>query len=289
MLTSNHISILKFVATYFCVTRMQINRSLFPDDKSGRSTRKWLKFLADSKLIRKNNMQVVNPSGGAPAPVYSPTQLGIEFLACELKDEQWLHVCTQTPNWQNLHHWTAIAEFHIVLDAAMAKQDEVSVDRFVTEWQIANPEEKAPEKKFTLFTILREQPRLVINPDAGFVLSTRGHKKVFFLEIDRGTSGVKQIAASKTPGFSELAKQKKHFKLFPESNVEDFTVLNVVPTAFRIKILREAFQQKAGANLWKWVSVEDVSPEKLLFEAIIVDLEGNTRPLIKLPTRGNND
>ena len=54
-------------------------------------------------------------------------------------------------------------------------------------------------------TLIRKKPRLVCAPDAAFSLSVGPHSKTYFLEVDRGTTGINQIAHSKTPGYAAMA------------------------------------------------------------------------------------
>ena len=92
------------------------------------------------------------------------------------------------------------------------------------EWDVINPEESSPERRFRLYTLLRESPRLICAPDSAFMLSVGPHRKAFYLEQDRNTSGVRQIAASKTPGYAALAERQLHRQHFPETTLDTFSV-----------------------------------------------------------------
>ena len=279
-MTPRQLNILKAVADYFAITRMQIQRVC--REKNDRVVRKLIDQLCRQGLLRRNRMQVVNPDMGMPAPVYSLTRKGAELLAAEI-DERYLHACTITPQWTTMYHTTQISQWHIVLDEAIALQDEASVGRWIGEWQVANPDEREPEKRFTLFTLLREKPRLVANPDAGFLLRVRGYARVYYLELDRGSSSIAQISNSKTPGFFELAKQQGHRKHFEETNMDSFSVLSVSPTPGRRDLLRKAMKPKDGSGLWKFASWTDFSPETALFGPIWHPCEGDASPLVKRP------
>src|SRR6185369_16543392 len=100
------------------------------------------------------------------------------------------------------------------LDEAIKSQSAVTLDGWLNEWDICNKDESAPEKKYRLYTLIRESPRLVCAPDAAFLLTVKGHSKVFYVEQDRATSGVYQVASSKSPGYAALAEaglQRRHF------------------------------------------------------------------------------
>ena len=87
MLQLRDIEVIASVARYYTLTRGQINRLHFPTDRDGRITRKRLNLIHDAGLINRTNMQVVNPSMGAPAYVYYPSAKGCAFLAQELKED----------------------------------------------------------------------------------------------------------------------------------------------------------------------------------------------------------
>src|SRR5207237_793739 len=115
------------------------------------------------------------------------------------------------PNWQHLYHWVAVADTHILLDQAAERTPGVSVDEWLGEWSVANPSAVAPEKRFRLYTLLRETPRLVCAPDAAFLLAKGGFRKVFYLEQDRDTTkSAERVAVSKCQGYAELAERSLH-------------------------------------------------------------------------------
>lgn len=112
-----------------------------------------------------------------------------------------------------------MSDTHLTLDAAIKSPSDVSLQGWLSEWDVCNPLETKPERPFRLYIILGETPRLVAAPDASFLLSSRGFRKTFYLEQDRGTSGVRQIAVSKTTylGVAACGKPKRHFR---ETNVD---------------------------------------------------------------------
>src|SRR5262245_9731175 len=99
-MTPRLLNILKAVADYFALTRVQIQGVC--GETNDRITRKLIDQLCRLGLIRRNRMEVVNPGMGASAPVYSLTRKGAEFLAAEV-DEGYLHACTITPQWTTLY------------------------------------------------------------------------------------------------------------------------------------------------------------------------------------------
>ena len=281
MVTDRDLSILRAVARFYVLNRNQIQRLVFPEDTHGRITRRRLQSLIDADLLSRQSMLVCHPANGLPAPVYYPSRRGIELLAEATGDERILALPTQAPTMHHVWHWLAVSETHIVFDQAIASQNDIHIVDWFNEYDIVNPNESSPELRFRLYTILRSAPRLICAPDAAFLLATRGHSKVFYLEQDRATTGVHQIAASKTQGYSVLAEVKGHRRHFPETTIDTFTVLMVAPNARRRDALRKVIREKRGAQLWRFASVEDLTPEKLLFEPIWYPCDGEPAALVK--------
>lgn len=285
MVTPRDIAVLIALSRYAILSRPQVQRLCFPSDDDGRVARRRLQYLVDSKLIHRQQMLYCQPSGGTPASVYFPARLGNEFLANHLDDERYLAspVIPMVPH--HIPHWIALAETHIAFDTALSQQQEVAIDGWINEFDVVNKDESAPEKRYSLYTLLRDSPRLVCNPDAALLLSLAGHKKVFYIEQDRNTSGARQVADSKAKGYEAMQAMKLHRKHFPTTTVDSFTVLLVTPTPKRRDTLRDAFKDKPGASLWRFTTVEDITAENLLNAPIFYPSVGEAASLIKKKER----
>lgn len=284
MITERDIAVLRALVLYYVLSRVQIQRLCFPSDDVGRVTRRRIQALVEAKLANRTHMQVVNPLMGAPAPVYYPSRKGCEFLAGHDGDDKYLLTPTQTPQPHHLYHWLAVSDTHIALDKAIGGKPDVQLDGWLSEWDVANKDEQEPEKRFRLYTLIQQNPKLVCVPDAAFLLSVRGHKKIHYLEQDRNTSGVKQIAASKTAGYAAMAERQLHRRHFPETTLDAFTVLMVAPTPARRDALRAAIHGKPGAPLWRFVAADDLP--KLPFEPVLyaTEKEAPATSLVRRPS-----
>jgi hypothetical protein len=285
MLPDRDISIVHSVAAYDTLTRAQINSLHFPDDKNGRITRKRLAVLTDLGLLNKSTMQVVNPAvnGGNSAPVYYPSAQGMAFLN-EGRDEGQgrLLLNTQTPNWMFLYHFVAVAETHITLDAAARLRPDVTVATWYGERSLLDPKASEPEKKYRLYEVVSDPPRVLCVPDAAFLLEKDGHRKAFYLEQDRDTTkSAERVAASKCGGFAGLAAGRLHLRHFPVATSEGFTVLMLAPTAKRRDALRAAVGKKPGADLWRFACLTDIKPETFLSEPVWYPCVGEPKALVK--------
>lgn len=266
MITERDIDILRALVRYYVLNRQQIQRLVFPNDNNGRLTRRRLQTLVAESLIGRQSVHFCHPTI-TPAPAYFPARKGCELLAEIDSDERYLVTPTQPPVPHHTFHWLAVSDTHMALDEAIAKQNAVKLDGWINEWDAVNKEEQRPELRFRLYTLIRENPRLICAPDSAFLLSTLGHSKIFYLEQDRATSGVYQIASGKTPGYAAMFEQKLQQRHFP-ATVEGFSVLMITTTERRRSALRKAIKDKPGAELWRFATVTDVTADQFLHAPI---------------------
>lgn len=281
MIDDRHLAVVVALARYFILNRSQIQRLCFPGDGGGRVTRRHISELVNNGYISRTQVQVVVPGTGSTAPAYYPTRKGIEYAVEATGDESFLATSTRTPNPHHLFHWLAISETHLALDGAIRRQAEVACAGWLSEWDTVNPEESAPEKRFHLYTLVDAKPRLVCAPDAAFLLMVDGHSKAFYVEQDRDTSGVYQVAASKTAGYAAMAERRMHRRHFPQAVLDVFSVLLIAPTERRRDALRKSIAEKPGAPLWRFAAAPDVTPEKFLSEPIWLTCDGERKRLIR--------
>ncbi len=279
MVTERDIAILLALAKYYVLSRPQVQRLCFTSDVSGRVTRRRLQLLVDARLINRQQMLFCAPHGGMPATVYFPAPLGNELLAKHLDDERYLLTPAIAPIQHHIPHWIAVAETHIAFDRA-AEAANVSIDPWLNEWDVVNKDETQPERRFRLYTLLSETPRLICAPDAGFLLHVQGFRKVFFLEQDRATSGARQVADGKSRGYAALAERQLHRRMFPQTNIDSFTVLCITPDRKRRDILRLALNNRPGANLWRFAAEDDLQGD-LFHTPIFYPCLGDPGSIIK--------
>lgn len=268
------------VAKYGTLTRAMLQGLVFPgvDD---RSVRKVLLQLVQRKYVGRTQAEVVFPDQTAATPVYYPIRQTFDFLACATGDESWQHMHVSKPNWMFLAHAIDTARFRILLDKAVALQTNVQIERCFTENQVANPEETEPSKRFTGYTLISEKPKLCCVPDLGFMARQQGICVGFYGEIDRATTGLQAVAASKTPGYASMAQRKLHARHFPEAAKYPFTVFMVTPTVGRRDQLAKAISPKPGAVMWKFASWPELTPENLLHGPVFRNCEGQPVPLMR--------
>jgi hypothetical protein len=318
MINDRDIAILLALVRYYVLNTSQIKRLIFTNLPDGRVARRRLQTLADAHLVNRQNVQVCSATNQSPPLVYYPSRGGCEFLRSHFGDDNYLLTPTRTPIPHHVQHWLAVSDTHIAFDTAIALQNrsdsegsldrakpidtfrllfgrilqiddnvinppssDIAIDGWLNEWDVANKQEADYSKHFKLYTLIRQTPKLVCVPDAAFLLSKDGHKKVHYVEQDRATSGVEQVVAQKTPGYAAMAEDNLHTRHFPESTIPTFSVLMIAPTPSRRDSLRKAMKGKPSADRWRFVATADMRPETLLSAPIFYPCEGEPRPLLK--------
>src|SRR5690348_2845143 len=122
MVTPRDFQILLAFAEYYLLNRPQVQRLFFPEDKTGRSTRKRLGDLVGMGLLNRQTLLFSHPEGGAPSAVYFSSRKGAELLAAEFDDRRFLLIPTHTPILHHVNHWLAVSSTHILLNEAIAAQ-----------------------------------------------------------------------------------------------------------------------------------------------------------------------
>ena len=173
----------------------------------------------------------------------------------------------ELPHALQLVHAMAVVEFHIMFDAAIAGQTDVTLEAWFNEGDVINADDPDPAKHYRLHTKLSDKPRVSCSPDAAFLLNRGGQRAAYYLELERGNgnggTGSRQLAERKCPGYAEVAKQKIYLNHFPAAGIDGFHVLLVAPHGQRRDAIRRAFQQKDAAvfrtDLWRFAAHTDIS------------------------------
>jgi len=286
ILQSRDIEVLTYLARYFILSTRQIRELAFPDDTTGRITRRRLNKMVAAEFLRKRRMQVVHPDDGSVTPVYHLTKLGREFLAGHLDDDTYLWKPVEPSQPQHLFHYLAVSETHRLFDRALKAHSEVRVPKWVNEDESVNPEEPDRAKRLQLGTKFDSGSKVICLPDAGFLLEYRDHRVVVYLEQDRDTFFHDRVAARKSPGYRQLSTVRGHRKHFPETTLDFFFVLFVAPTRKRADQLRRAFAKKNHdqkvSKVYRFAAFEELNEENLFFDAMLSCCHHGERvPLIK--------
>lgn len=282
MLTERQRAILHAIARHYVLTAAQVRRLVFrpEQDPDGRITRRLLSALHAKQFLNKTRCEVVNPLHGLTCPVYFPSRLGCELLAVSSGDPRFHLVPTQMPQWQNLRHWAILSDLRILLDSAIASQQDVLMPSFFNEFDVINKDAADPATRYRLYTLIEQSPRrLCCVPDAAFQLTAGGAARAFYIELETGSNPPRKSAAEKTPGYSALASQALHRRHFPDAR--DFRVLCIAPDVPWRDALRNAFRGKDGSRWWKFAALTELKPEAVLHAPLFYGAdEGQPTPLV---------
>ena len=278
-LPPNDVRILDAIARYYALSAAMIHRICFPNRKDQRHTRRRLTEMTRQKLVRRSPVNVAFSTGNS-GPAYTPTPTGCDALATYYNDDTWLATWTRAPRLDRLYHWLDVSWTHSVIHRACEQQDGVEMVQWINEWQ-PTLDADGNSGGFILHTQFRDSPPLSCSPDAAFLLDIGGRRKVVYVEVDRGTSGAKRIAASKMPGYDELLLTQTHRKHFPATTFDNFVVMLVtIDGNHRDRIQREiAKKTDLHPETWLLASREEFTPESALFGDIYVDHTGSVGPL----------
>ena len=269
------------LGNHFLMTAKQVRSLCYHTDATGRVTRRRLGLMAKENLIRKRRMLVVNPRDGSASPVYHLASKGRELLAAHYDDEQLLLKPIEPSQPQHLWHYIAVTDFQIRLRHSLSQNNEpVTLARWVSEDEPIRLNEDG-KKEF----LYRKFGSTICRPDGAFLLNYRDATAVFYLEQDRDTYFHDRVAARKSPGFQEFSDRNVHRIQFPESNLDFFFVLFVVPTDKRGEQLRKAFKKRLGNHPvhknFRFLSLEKLR-EDFLFESLLTCCHHEKKvPMIK--------
>lgn len=287
IVTERDESVLLALARYFLLNIRMIQRRCFANDKECRVTRRRLQKMCEAGLVQRHRMLVASIHDPTPAPVFVLTPHGCGHVAMKQRDSRFVRKPTKLPHVNHLFHHLAMAEVHIMLDQAIAGQDEVTVARWINEFDVINDNELDSRKHFRLFAIVQDKPRVTCSPDAAFMLNRDGQQLVFYVELERGGTGAAQLVARKAGGYRQLAEQQLFEKHFPETTVDDFHVLLLAPTPKRRDTIRRAFREadpvEYRTDLWRFVSITEITPETFLHADIFYTCDDQPpRSLVRL-------
>jgi hypothetical protein len=250
VITEKNVLVLEKLARYYVLTRKMIQEMCFPHVRSSRSVCERLRKLKKEGFISQADMQIVL-SGQSASPVYYPNKKTAQTLAAFYGNDSFLNIYTKPPASRLLFHWVEIAKTHYLVDQAVEASEAIELVQWYNEWEVINKDTPNKNLHFTIHSVLRQEPTIVCQPDAAFLLECGGHRKVFYVEVDRGTDSIRRIARKKPAGYAMMDAQNRHLKHFPTSTLESFSVLFITTTEYRRDELLKRLPEKETPHLWR--------------------------------------
>lgn len=281
--TANDIRMLAAIARYYVLSASMIQRICFPTRRDRRYTRRRLSALVHNRFVQRSSVNVA-VSDRHSGPAYTPTPRGCELLALHFNDDAWLETNCKTPRIDRLHHWLDISWTHYVFDNAARDTPALEVTEWINEWQPTLDRNGSPTG-FTLHTQFSETPPLSCSPDAAMLLGVGEHKRVYYIEVDRATSGARRVAASKTRGYAELARTCWHRKHLAGTTFDDFNVLLITTSEKHRDRLQREIAKKAEhqPELWMFADRDELAEGNPFYDPVFVDVQGRPVSLLKAP------
>lgn len=284
-ITGRDLEILRAVHRYRYLRTGQVKRLLFPESTTLQSARRRLRKLAHPGwryLIRIGRAGQAGAT--APEAAFCLATAGADLLG-SCGDE-----LIPYPRGRSgggplyLEHALALSEFRLALELGLRADPDLRLHRFVHEEELKTHLRRGLSKDayklFHLFRHPRSGQEYVVHPDALIVLAageTAAARRLFFLEIDRGSEALR-LVADKVTGY-RLLKESGAFRKF--GDFADFLVLLVTNSERRADNLRKAFTDVPGeADVW--IAHEAaIGKDTVLMEAVWRDHEGKWQALLR--------
>ena len=224
VLTARDLAVLEALGKYRYLRTGQISRLIFPENNTVQSARRRLKYLYHSGYIGRIQPMLAEPINSSELAYF------LEAKGRELLDDDQLPQFSLKNHVKPafLRHALEVSEFRLNLELALKAIPEIEMHRCVMDFELKSHTEQAVgRRKHRLFDEVHDpigKRKITVHPDLLVVLRSVGKKqfqRLFFVEIDRGTEGLRVIA-DKLTGY-HLYKRESIFKKFGE--FQDFRVL----------------------------------------------------------------
>ncbi len=282
-LTERDMAILHSLAQYRYLRTGQIQRLHFPENTSPQSTRRRLKYLFHHGFVGRIEAMIAVGKGSAEVAYFLDKQ-GLALLEDDMAVAGLPGKSGQVkPAF--LQHALDVSEFQLCLHQAIAAQNKIALHRFTADFELKSHTNKAIGKhRYKLYDeVVHPQNRqtYTVYPDALVILRGTGnlskHQRLYFVEIDRGTEGLKVIR-NKIIGYT-LYAQFKTFQKF--GKFDDFRLLLQTNSVRRQENIRDMLTDQVGSER-VWFTTEDkVSEVTMLAEPIWQEVSGDYQALLK--------
>ncbi len=284
VLTERDIEMLKVINRYRYLRTGQIKRLIFPDNASLQSTRRRLRGLYHNGYINRMVPFVRAGHGGAEVAYYLDRKgdaalrdLGIEVLRPTKTGQV-------RPTF--LLHALELSEFRVNLELAIQQQDDLSLHRFVADFELKSHVrgKRKSRRDFRLFDEVQHPAtgrEYVVYPDGLIVLKAarndREKRALLFLEIDRGTEGLRVIQ-EKFIGYRLYHQQGRISKF---GKFARFRVLFQTTSDKRAANMAAALHDYEDSEM-VWITTrEKVTASSLLTSPIWRDTAGGEHALLR--------
>lgn len=252
LMTERDLAIMEALGKCRYLRTGQISRLIFPESSTVQSARRRLKYLYHAGYVGRIQPMTDSALGHAEMAYY------LEPAGAKLLDDDTLPLFSRKGMVKPLflRHALEVSEFRLNLELAVKEMPEIDLHRVVMDFEMKSHTEQAiGRRRYRLFDEVLDpigKRKLVVHPDLMFVLKAeigqgRVFQRLFFVEIDRGTEGLRVIA-DKLTGY-HLYKREGVFKKF--GDFTDFRVLFQTNSQKRLENVRKLVANFEGAlDVW---------------------------------------
>jgi len=276
VMTGRDVEILIVINKYRYLSTTQVHNLLFSNNTTIQSARRRLKYLFHHKFIGRV-IPYIQPGVNNGVTAYFLDHAGSVYLK-ELGHSVKIWSKAKRIKHRNLLHALALSEFCISFDKAVENIPELVIEKFIPDFEMkANLDKSFGKKRYTLFTEVihpASQKSYTVYPDVLIILSIElkgnTYKRLFFVEIDMGTMGLRDIR-DKLIGYNLYLEKKYHLKYL---QAEKFRLLFQTTSPKRAENIKNTFADMKGADLVWVTDVNQVNQKTILTDNIWKDTQG---------------
>ena len=263
----------------------------FPTDRTGEACLRRLRLYGRHELTRAIRLKVAyaDRAGGRLATLHCLTRRGADFLF-EQTGIRPRRVLRSDPRPETLLHRLGMVRVLLTLKDACALQKLPRPEWFL-EYD-TRPAVRPGAPLTERFVLYEEFPTadgksVSCRPDASTWLQipaagTAFHHLLLYWEYDRSTEVLKQVTAKVEP-YRLLLETESYRRHWPDVPAPTVRVFFVAQSNERLENVMGAMRDRPGAESFRFTTVQDMTPDRLLTEPIWQTIAGERRAILKAP------
>lgn len=275
-LTNRDEEIVRSVYLYQILSREQIELLLFSPDKGQdhptktSRARKRLKLLYQHGYLERIPVPV-EPGLWAWRPLYRLDEKGAQLLADQLgtsaaKLSYWGKRFDQDHRQADvgllfIEHRLGINDFRIAISLA-AEKESYQIDKWLDDTQLKSQE----MKDYVTVSQGQSRKRVVVIPDAYFILNLGELEAHFFLELDRATT-TSERWRTRVLAYLRYVETSMYQDRYHTTSLR---ILTVTTTPERVANLKKVTEKAGGGKMFWFTTLDQVTPESVLHSSIWV-------------------
>lgn len=278
-LVERDIDILKALNEYRYLSTNQIHALIFSGNTSLQSARRRLRYLYQAKLVGRA-FSYSEPGNGAESMVYFLDRKGCETLN-QIGVTTHFYKKAKQVKQLFLNHALALSTFKIHLVRAITRLPEIELETFIPDFELKrNSKSKTGLQRYLSYREVAHPVHsrsYTVYPDAVIVLASGNIKRLFFLEVDRGTEAMRVIR-DKVIGYGIYLQSGMAVEY---GDFNSFQVLIQTTSPKRENNIQVALSDMEGRKFVRTTSQELVNDESVLNGQIWLNYKNEHRSILK--------